>query len=112
MEDTIPLLQQEGKGQHVFRVVVLDFFQGTIFPLFRFIPSLFIFFPVYRTGHLNVFVIQRRALQNEIHFEFADSTHADLILFAPRVPIDDIFEHRALMNTPIHVRGKIEAQIP
>ena len=69
--------------------------------------------PIVHDGHrhLHVGVLHLGRAHDEVALELADAPHAHLVAQAPRVAVDDILEHRPVVDAVVRVEREVEAQV-
>ena len=69
--------------------------------------------PVAHDGHryLHVGVLHLGRAHDEVALEPADAPHAHLVAQAPRVAVDDVLQHRPVVDAVVRVECEVEAQV-
>ena len=105
MEYTAAVLNKIVPCNQIFRIIIVDAFKGTIFPVFC--------LDAVHDCHsnLNVGIGYVTPSENEITFQLSDSANTDIIAFGSRIDIYSIFQRRTVMNPFVCVQGKIETEV-
>ena len=106
MPDPVAFLQERICCQQIPRVIVpRDTFQAPVFPVLR--------FPAFqnRESDLNVGIIHLVVPEDEVAFQFSDLAHADHIVFARCVRVNDVFKGGAEIDPVIRIQSIVERKI-
>ena len=105
MDDAVPLLNGIASRQQVFGVVVSNLLERAVFTLLG--------GPVGHDGHgdLDVCIAHLGVPEDEITFQLADASDADLATLRERVAIDDVLQHGPVVDAVVGVEGEVEAQV-
>ena len=103
--DPIALLDHISSGHDEFGIIVYNLFQRPVFAVFRFTAI------HDRHSHLYISILHLLITQDEIAFQFADSSNAYRVVLGSCIGINDILQYRTIVDAVIRVHGKVESAV-